>query len=244
MKLNRYSKFIFVLGSISDFESMLALLIDVACKDSLDEKKNWPSTWAEVNRLLIQLGYTEPVTHYVCLSKDHPCSYWVSSLGDTCLFCGFKCPLKFYYMPLADKIKKWLRDEEFCKKIMSPWLCKETWFKKCTPGYPLKELWDGQRWRDLSWFWDPENEFVLPQRCNFCQRTIPGKKIESADNDNNGDKSVRCESCGIIQNLKIEKAFGDPRNLAFILHWDGWSPGFSKPGSRSCGRFEFTFYCI
>ena len=27
------------------------------------------------------------------------------------------------------------------------------------------EIWDGKRFADLSWFWDPDQKWLLPTRC-------------------------------------------------------------------------------
>ena len=33
---------------------------------------------------------------------------------------------------------------------------------------PRKEIWDGKRFAELSWFWDPEEVWLLPVRCPHC----------------------------------------------------------------------------
>ena len=34
------------------------------------------------------------------------------------------------------------------------------------------EIWDGKRFADLSWFWDPDQKWLLPTRCVSCKTVI------------------------------------------------------------------------
>lgn len=42
---------------------------------------------------------------------------------------------------------------------------------------PRKEIWDGTRFSELSWFWDPEKEWLLPVMCPFCSSVISASDI-------------------------------------------------------------------
>lgn len=42
------------------------------------------------------------------------------------------------------------------------------------------EIWDGSRFHDLSWFWDPEAEWLLPTRCSVCRKVISAAVISEA----------------------------------------------------------------
>ena len=104
--------------------------------------------------------------------------------------------------------------------------------------YPLKELWHGTRWKELSWFWDPRKEFILPHRCKTCECILSVDEFKFNDPETDL-ASISCPQCFSTDEFMAKKAKGDPRNLAFILHWDGWSPGFAKTSSaRSCGEQE------
>ena len=37
---------------------------------------------------------------------------------------------------------------------------------------PRKEIWDGKRFAELLWFWDPDEEWLLPVRCPHCRSVI------------------------------------------------------------------------
>ena len=45
---------------------------------------------------------------------------------------------------------------------------------------------------------------------------------------------VVCRACGFEQEVKEEFARGDPRNIAFLLHWDGFQP-FGESDKHSTG---------
>jgi len=46
-------------------------------------------------------------------------------------------------------------------------------------GYDVKkEIWDGSRFAELSWFWDPLAEWTLPAICPFCRTVTCGTTIE------------------------------------------------------------------
>lgn len=41
----------------------------------------------------------------------------------------------------------------------------------------MKEIWDGKRFAELSWFWDPDKEWLLPVRCPMCSSVISAEEI-------------------------------------------------------------------
>lgn len=57
---------------------------------------------------------------------------------------------------------------------MAHWNDREQWLNKPDdyehPGQT--ELWHGGRFRELSWFWNPEETYVLPDWCPFCHTVI------------------------------------------------------------------------
>jgi len=56
-----------------------------------------------------------------------------------------------------------------CKKITAHLEEREHWLPpECRNGWALpakKEIWDGKRFAELSYFWDPTKEWVLPTYC-------------------------------------------------------------------------------
>ena len=50
-----------------------------------------------------------------------------------------------------------------CRKMLCHWREKELWLEQ-TSSWPIKkEFWDGQRWVDLQWFWNPNRHGFFPQ---------------------------------------------------------------------------------
>ena len=89
--------------------------------------------------------------------------------------------------------------------------------------YPLKEVWNGARFSEVSWF--------LPTRCHFCSCVLGAKEIEGSPFDGNR-YTVTCNDCCSVNTCKGEKAKADPRNIALMGHWDGWYP------CHSCGAID------
>lgn len=44
---------------------------------------------------------------------------------------------------------------------------------------PRKEIWDGNRFSELSWFWNPEKEWLLPVKCPQCSSVITVAEIST-----------------------------------------------------------------
>ena len=89
--------------------------------------------------------------------------------------------------------------------------------KRC----PIKrEVWDGDRFYDLSWFWDPNEVWCLPARCKTgnWSNVISGKTIETLPESPAADglKELFCQHCHSKFLHKPNYARGDSRNLAFI----------------------------
>jgi hypothetical protein len=54
-----------------------------------------------------------------------------------------------------------------CLKLAYPWLNgrKDQWFYNKGPHDLYSELFDGSRWSDYSYFFDPTTPYLLPARC-------------------------------------------------------------------------------
>eukprot|EP00731_Ephydatia_muelleri_P035237 Em0107g9a len=89
------------------------------------------------------------------------------------------------------------------------WICLNR-YHKFTRRTLQNEIWDGDRFKELSWFWNPEARWAILALCPNC-------KFEH----------------------KPKVTSGDPRNIALIGHWDGWQP-FSTSCKHSCGAIEVS----
>jgi len=96
-----------------------------------------------------------------------------------------------------------------------------------------KEVWDGERFAELAWFWDPHCEWILPTRCPLCSGVISSTII---DGSVGCITLIKCPQCHNKFQHCVESANGDPRKIALIGHWDGWLPfsGSVKHTSGQC----------
>ena len=119
---------------------------------------------------------------FIYLNECHPCLFDTMETPDSkCRFCENKASscIKYSYPPLKDKIIRWCNDKEFCHIMMtSHWKEKYHWLRG-DGGYSIKETWDGSRFCELSWFWDPCSKWILPAFCCFCKHVMSATEIEN-----------------------------------------------------------------
>ena len=122
--------------------------------------------------------------------------------------------------------------------MLSHWNEREHWLGRTDSYDNKRELWDGKRWVELQWFWDPNSTWVLPTLCTLCGMPVSAEHLKISQDCPNGSKEVECQSCFEMFNHFIKTTHGSPLNLALIGHWDGWQPfGTSYKG---CGSFEVS----
>ena len=122
---------------------------------------NIPIEWKEVMKLLKILGYNEPQWFRVCIKQDH--SYLLSSSDELCAFCQATWNDCIDYFVLGLGIDDWFTTDEKCHHLMSHWEDRESWLgTDADTDTSLSELWHGERFKSLSWFWDPQQTTLLP----------------------------------------------------------------------------------
>ena len=188
------------------------------------------------------VGYRDAKKYIICLDESHRCHFGLmSSKDDLCPHCNKKGTIRYYYLGLGPKINLWASDPMFCKKVLSHWFEKDHWLGQENQdgwGFTCKsEIWDGRRFSELQWFWNPEEEWQLPAKCDNCGGVVSVQDINSSPDGNDGQKLVTCLSCAVSFPHVIQKATGDPRNLAYILHWDGFQP-FDGKYNHGSGAIE------
>lgn len=202
----------------------------------------WPKCWKDAEVLLHSVGYRDAKKYIICLDESHRCHFGLmSSEDDLCPHCNKKGTIPYYYLGLGPKINLWASDPMFCKKMLSHWFEKDHWLGQENQdgwGFTCKsEIWDGRRFSELQWFWNPEEEWQLPAKCDNCGGVVSVQDINSSPDGNDGQKLVTCLSCAVTFPHVIQKATGDPRNLAYILHWDGFQP-FDGKYNHGSGAIE------
>ena len=237
-------------GSQRNFLSILEYGKNLYCKGAHDDslKEYWPSTWQSSIQLLKDNGYKDPKEFFICLGDDHPCSYDImDSSTKQCRYCDASQStyIKYSYLPLKDKIERWCNDSTFFHKMTAHWVEREHWLESMATGKDRlkKEIWDGARFNELSWFWDPSCEWVLPARCPSCKLYVGAEVLkEGSSHDSAALITIECPECHFEFNHHIKTTFGDPRNIALIGHWDGWQP-FSSSTKHSSGMVGTFHFC-
>ena len=215
-------------ASVNHIDELLGLVGEVMNEFTPDH--DWPKSYVTAMTKMKNYGYVEPAASNICFSDSHPLHWYkVPGAENECADCGENPSIKFYYLSLSDKIQNWMRSPEMCKKILGHWDEREKWLGKSGVTFPVKEVWDGYRFKELEWFWNPDKEWYLPIKCNNCEMYI---QFDLSSNI--------CQFCHhSVDHSSFKKVKGDPRNIALIGHWDGWQPGFGKKASHSCGMYLF-----
>ena len=162
----------------------------------------WPKNWNAVQTLLKEEGFDDVKEYYICICRENKTftrngethtkyeysRKWsiMESKDELCSHCGKEGYIKYYYLGLNAKVKNWFRSEIMCKKLLSHWDEREHWLGRTTSWPVKKEMWDGKRWLDLQWFWDPDHRWTLPTRCVYCKAIISAQTLSHCSKDENG----------------------------------------------------------
>jgi hypothetical protein len=105
--------------------------------------------------------------------------------NDKCPQCGeTNHRIKYMYLGLKSKVKNWFRSETMCKKLLAHWLEREHWLENSGGWQVKKELWDGKRWAELQWFWNPDSIWTLPTGCVYCDIPICAAHLNNSPDSN------------------------------------------------------------
>ena len=126
---------------------------------------------------------------------------------------------KYYYLGLDSKVKQGTADPDMCSKMTAHWSEKEHWINGNGDGWKIKkEVWDGARFAELAWFWDPDKSWCLPARCarEGCKNVYSADEVLQATAQPNGKRELYCECCCTTFLHQPVFVKGDPRNIAYI----------------------------
>lgn len=145
--------------------------------------------WAQVLKLLRRLGYTNPKHYKVCVGANH---------SILCPVCRKDQSLCIDYYVLGLNFQDWFCTEERCEQLLSHWRDKDEWLNTTCEPAKISELWHGERWRDLSYFWDPSIETLLPEKCTNCKCIISKENLEQQMSDSDLTQvTITCSACKI-----------------------------------------------
>lgn len=212
-------------GSLNSFADLLTMARVLYCKgaqldpDDQDVLKEWPKGWSDAKKVLTDVGYTDAKEYFICLNDAHPCHWDILENSNTeCRHCGEKATIPYYNLGLETKVRLWISDWSMCKRMTAHWREKEHWFRRDEGWHTKKELWDGDRFCAISWFFDPECRWCLPVRCvvEGCNNIISGEIVESLPELPDGTKEITCDECHHSFTFAPTYTTGDPRNIALI----------------------------
>ena len=213
--------------SIQNFEDLLDWGKKLYSRNNnrVDEANTiWPSKWDEVCSLLETIGYSTPKLYWVCLDSSHPCQYGLlQNKEECCPYCGKHGNIPYYYLSIISKVKRWCSSSSMCTKMTSHWQQRAHWLppdKKIGRGQGLKkEFWDGKRFAELSYFWNEDEEWILPVKCPQldCKTVISAEVITSSPKlaGSVNECEIECHECFHTFIYKIQTTRGDPRNIAY-----------------------------
>ena len=213
-------------ASLGTFADLLCFARHMYCRGKdIDEddhpmKCSWPKDWEAAKKYLQDVGYEDAKEYFICLSAMHK-KHWdiMQSATEKCRFCGQEGTIKYYYLGLHNKVKQWTQDPDMCAKMTAHWSEKEHWINGSNDGWEIKkEVWDGARFSELSWFWDPEKCWCLPARCNRtgCRNILSANDVLQAPAHPDGQRELYCNSCCSKFLHQPVYVNGDPRNIAYI----------------------------
>lgn len=210
-------------GSQMDFMQILEYGRDLYCKGDSEMLAKWPSSINACMKLLKSAGYKDPSTYYICLDKSHPGLWSIMEKADSiCKYCSKCGTINYHYLPLVDKVNRWCSSADFCEKMTAHWRNWSHWLTGSQHSVNKSEIWDGDRFSELKWFWDPSANWILPTRCVTCYNVISlNDEGTQACNDT---INITCPHCYTSFEHVPKYTSGDPRNIALIGHWDGWQP--------------------
>ena len=187
-----------------------------------------PRNYQQVLSLLRSLGYKNPKHLKVCIDDEHHFLLEDQVKHPCCSVCSkpWKECLDYYVLGL--QFSSWFLTEERCQKCLAHWDARDEWFNLPHDHQPevTSEIWHGSRFRDLSYFWDSNQESLLPQKCPLCAHIVPARELSSLIDPFNPLNliTLKCSSCAHEFQFVPDWMTGDPRNQAIIVHYDGWNP--------------------
>ena len=193
--------------------------------------------WGHVLQFIKNIGYEEAKHCKICITTDHVVKL---ETGEPCFNCGKEWKKAHDYFVLGLRPKSIFLNRSNIKKHLGHWNEKDSWFRRDSITCSRKEVWHGDRFKDLSYFWDSANEFQLPDRCNVCQNILSVSEINNGK-PVHGGVDVICEECSSTVTVKQKFVKGSPLNQAFIFHEDSFSAFLRR--SRGTATINLTSAC-
>lgn len=219
--------------SASDFEMILENICEWDNQYPASpgtEKLKFPKSMRACMKLLEAEGYEEPIPYNFCMKLNH---------GVTMVFTGTEwiCPtcsplnrepnmVPFRYLSIASRLRQMARTPAYCRANLAHWRARADWLEapKSSQSTDGVEMWHGQKnlFKKHSDFFDPGCTFEKPRYCATleCKHIFHVEVLREAKEKK---LALSCPRCDLSQFYELNMGKGDPRNIAVMLHYDGWT---------------------
>ena len=200
--------------------------------------------WKEVLKFFKTIGCEESRHHKVCITVSSPVADDHLTLledHEDCIECGKEWKNATDYYVLGLKPQNIFLSKDSIKMHTAHWRERDEWFKKSQLAVPRKELWHGDRFRELSYFWDEDSEFLLPSKCDQCQNIISTEMVNNGIDIGNDITQVICGYCSQTAQVECRFTSGNPLNQCFIFHEDRFNAFLKR--THSVAAISFSSGC-
>ena len=185
-------------------------------------------SWQAVVGFLKKLGYEDPRHYKICCSDNH---IHLLDYQTPCPECDKEWSSCTDYYVLGIHLEDIFLDPATTKAHLAHWEERNEWLGGKPDNVNFKEIWHGQRFADLSYFWDPDTESLLPTSCRNCGNILTTSEICNAALPGSSSRDpvqLKCSECmlSFIHTPQFMK--GNPLNQAFIFHEDGFNAFVKK----------------
>ena len=153
------------------------------------------NSWQSVIGFLKKLGYQDPRHYKICCAEDH---VQLLDYETPCPECDKDWSSCTDYYVLGIHLEDIFLDPVTTNAHLAHWRELEEWFGGKQDDVNFKEILHGQRFSDLSFFWDTKSETILPTSCQNCGNILTTEEICNAALPGSSSKDaveLRCNEC-------------------------------------------------
>ncbi|MCO5569490.1 hypothetical protein L7F22_023203 [Adiantum nelumboides] len=158
-----------------------------------------------------------------------------------------KTLMPFDYIPIGPQLKLLVKSRTFCHELLTLWRNKDRWLQQDAihSGKSIVDFWDGTKFQEVKDFWNPSKYYELLVVCNTpsCKKAYTAfsnckrsRILDTAFDATNFEYRFLCSECRQWIVSKKRLCQRDPRNIALLVHWDGFQT--SRTTQKSCGVVE------
>ena len=200
------------------------------------------SSWSNVLNYLKQLGYVSPKEYKVCIHNTH---VNLLDFKEDCTICGEAWTDAHTYNVIGIKPESIFLNRESILQLLAHWKDRRDWFRQESVTVPLKELWHGDRFTEISYFFDERAEFLLPTVCISCNSVISTEEIHESCGPNpvsGQSTTITCNQCFEDNNVIVKYVKRHPLNQVFIFHEDAFNAFFKR--SKKITSIQLADGCV